>query len=283
MKALMETQYFKYFVTLADCLSFSDAAKKCHVSQPALSAQIRKMEGILNCELFHRSKREVQLTKEGLQLVPFAKKILQEIDDFSHQATSYSQPFSRRMNIGVSSLIARTNIFERLMKLKSKKKNLEFEFMEESASRLYDLLKEGRLDLIIRPYHNDLDDSLLTTTVLEEDPLLCCYPLGQKNTFKNLPFICTPPGCGLRGIIDDVKRKMNFSVEGPLFAQHVEMILKWIKMGIGWSLLPRKIVSDLDARQEVETQEASPKASIKYCAAMFRGSYSDAFFKEFVK
>ncbi len=78
----LEIKPIACFVTLATELNFGRAAKRMHMAQPSLSAQIRKLEKRLDMQLFHRSTRSVTLSRQGEYLLPHARKLLAEADRF---------------------------------------------------------------------------------------------------------------------------------------------------------------------------------------------------------
>ncbi|MBQ5756729.1 MAG: LysR family transcriptional regulator, partial [Erysipelotrichaceae bacterium] len=72
----MDLRTLQYFVVVAEELNITKAAEKLHMSQPPLSAQIKKLELELNTELFIRGKRQLDLTESGELLYRRAKEIL---------------------------------------------------------------------------------------------------------------------------------------------------------------------------------------------------------------
>jgi len=76
----LELRHLRYFLAVAEELNFSRAAERMHVAQPALSAQIRALESQLGCELFTRTTRKVELTRNGEALLEDAREIVARAD-----------------------------------------------------------------------------------------------------------------------------------------------------------------------------------------------------------
>ena len=87
----MKLQRIRYFVTLAQTLSFSRTAQIHYVSQTTVSQQIRLLEQDLGCELFHRTKRKVELTGAGAVYLAEARRALELLDDAEERVRLYRQ------------------------------------------------------------------------------------------------------------------------------------------------------------------------------------------------
>lgn len=74
----VDTRVLRYFVAVADRLSFTGAARELYVSQPALSRQIRQLEEDLGAELFVRTGREIRLTGAGAEMLPLARRLVHD-------------------------------------------------------------------------------------------------------------------------------------------------------------------------------------------------------------
>ena len=77
----MEIIQLRYFVAVAETMSFSEAAERLHVSQPALSYQIKHLETELGCRLFDRTSRKVALSLDGRIFLPLARAVLSKADE----------------------------------------------------------------------------------------------------------------------------------------------------------------------------------------------------------
>ena len=82
----LQARPYRYFVMIVEKGSFSAAARSMHVSQPALSAQIRELERLLGFSLFDRTSRRVELTGQGLRFLDYARRIILETEFINRAA-----------------------------------------------------------------------------------------------------------------------------------------------------------------------------------------------------
>lgn len=174
----------EYLVAVAKSLNFREAAKQCHVSQPALSAQIARLEEILSVTLFERDRRHVFLTPVGKEVAERAQVLLAELDDLASAALAHSEPLSGVLRMGVIPTVAPYVMPKALPKLVRQFPRLEILLREEQTARAVELLEGGKLDLLLLALEADLGD-LETEAVLEDPFLFACekrHPLARKAT-----------------------------------------------------------------------------------------------------
>ena len=97
----MNLRDLEYLVALADTRHFGRAAARCHVSQPTLSAQLKKLEAYLGVPLVERRPRRAALTPAGLAVVQRARRMLQDADDIRVLARASQDPLSGPLKVGL--------------------------------------------------------------------------------------------------------------------------------------------------------------------------------------
>ncbi len=98
----MELRHLRYFVALAEELSFTRAAQRLHVSQPPLSLQIAQLEQELGAQLFVRTSRRVELTLAGQAYLVDARAVLERLDTARQRVAAIGQGQAGRIEVGLS-------------------------------------------------------------------------------------------------------------------------------------------------------------------------------------
>ena len=141
----LELRHLRYFVTVADELSFTRAAQRLRISQPPLSQQIQDLEAILKTQLLLRTSRRVELTAAGEALHARARSILEQVEAAARETVSIGQGERGRILIGATGSIVR-----------------------------------GGLADLLAAYRHEFPD--VTTTLFEQSPKLQMRALAEKNT-----------------------------------------------------------------------------------------------------
>lgn len=173
----------EYFVALADRLNFREAAESCHVTQPALSAQIAQLESILGVQLFERDKRQVRLTRPGEALLPGARELLARTDALCELARSFGEPLEGPLRLGVIPTVGPYLLPRVLPAVRAAFPELHLYLREEETKRLLTELEDGQLDLLLLAI--DVDLGGLATRPLFSDPFLLAVskddPLARRD------------------------------------------------------------------------------------------------------
>lgn len=143
---MIDRHMLRYFLAIIDHGTFTAAARHCHVSQPALSEGIAKLEQQLGRMLFERDNRRVELTPAGVRFASHARRIESEFLDAEHEAQD-TTPLTR-LRLGLASSLPPHWVETALTKA-CQSEAVQIEVTEARARDLTALLDRGRIDLAI--------------------------------------------------------------------------------------------------------------------------------------
>jgi len=243
------------FVELAKCQSFAEAAQKRHISQPALSSAIKKMELQLGGALFSRSTRSVKLTPEGMSFLPVAKRLL---DDWENAIYDVKQLF--KLEKGLLTIASMPSFAEgNLPSLLA-----SFGYAQPKISiRVHDVVMELVIDSVLRE-RADLgfafepeENELLNFYPMFNDEFVVIMPpdhalnLADDVTLDNLteyPFVSLNRGSSTRKWVDDKlindDRKISIGVEASQFSTIGNLVYS----GMGIAIVPSMVQKQMEAK-----------------------------------
>lgn len=100
----MLLRQMRYFVAVADCRSFTEAAEQCYISQSAISQQIRALEADLGVELIHRENRRFSLTPAGEYFYRQSKGLLGQVEAVRRETVRIGQDQESQLRISMSTM-----------------------------------------------------------------------------------------------------------------------------------------------------------------------------------
>lgn len=179
----MNLRDLKYFVAVAEYKHFGRAAAACFVSQPTLSAQLKKLEETLGVSLFERDNKHVMLTLVGEECLAAAKSVLTEVGRLTHIAKHAQDPLAGACRLGVIPTIAPYLLPKITPHLVSALPNVTLLYEEWQTEALLQRLAEGQLDagIIALP----IPAHAMETYPLFDEPFVLAMPeqhvLAQSN------------------------------------------------------------------------------------------------------
>jgi LysR family hydrogen peroxide-inducible transcriptional activator len=173
-------------VATAQHLNFRAAARECHISQPALSEQIARLEELLCVTLFERDRRHVLLTGVGEEVVARARQLLTDLDDLGAAAQAHAQPLGGQLRLGVIPTIAPYVMPRALSLIRGVCPELEVLLREEQTARSLELLHAGKLDALLLALEAELGE--VETLPLFRDAFVFAagagHPLAHRRSIK---------------------------------------------------------------------------------------------------
>lgn len=168
----------EYIVAVGEELHFGKAANRLNVSQPTLSEQIKKLESHLELKIFERSKRSVQLTDQGKELIEIGKKVLMEAQAFISLAKNKKHPLAGEFHLGAIATVGPYYLPYIIGPLRKSYPELELIIEEGQTDDLLLKLDRGDLDAVIAS--RTFDENKYRVYSLYKEPFWLAVPAEVK-------------------------------------------------------------------------------------------------------
>lgn len=241
----MNLRDLRYFVALADTRHFGKAAERSFVSQPTLSAQIKKLETYLGVQLIERQPRNVALTETGTKILPLARRILQESDEIVSLARNEHDPLSGKLKLALIPTIGPYLLPVVARKLRKQLPRLKLMLYEHQTQPLLEKLRAGDIDVGILALPVPLD-GLEVRPLYDESFMLAVpnnSPLAKRSNVKvddleGETLLLLEDGHCLRDQALDVCSRIDVKESDDYRATSLETLRQMVAAGLGITLLP---------------------------------------------
>ena len=248
----MSDRRLQVFYTVARLLSFTKAAETLHMTQPAVTFQVRQLEDHFNTRLFDRTHNKIVLTDAGQKVYFYAEKIFELNSEMEHSLRALSEDTSGTLSIGGSTTIAQYTFPTLLKGFREKYPELSIRICEANTEGIVAKVESSMIDLGIveAPVSNqDLDVDIFRADEL----VLIMHPeheLAKREYVKpldiiNLPFITREEGSGTKSVIFDYFTKHNIEKNNINICMELgnsESVKGAVETGIGVSILSKTTI-----------------------------------------
>ncbi|MBM7060865.1 LysR family transcriptional regulator [Pseudomonas sp. UL073] len=255
----MDLANLNAFIAIAETGSFSEAAERLHLTQPAVSKRIAGLEQQLKVRLFDRLGREVSLTESGRALLPRAYQILNVLDDTRRALTNLTGEVSGRLTLATSHHIGlhRLPPLLRAFTRAHPQVALDIQFLDSEVA--YEEILHGRAELAVITLAPETHTPVLARAVWD-DPLDFVaapeHPLARNGSVSLADIASHPavfPGDHtfthhiVRGLFEAAGLTPNIAMS----TNYLETIKMMVSIGLAWSVLPRTMLDDQVVRLPV--------------------------------
>jgi DNA-binding transcriptional LysR family regulator len=249
---MFDFRQLRYFIAVAEELSFTRAAQRLHLSQPPLSQQIQALEQDLGIRLLERDKRNVSLTAPGQLFLEHARQILAMADETRTRVTEAAAGFSGHLKLAYTvSVSFHPALPQTLLRLGQNAPNIRVWLSEMYTEPQFAALRAGQLDVgFVRdvPSHED-DARTLRLDVIDREPLLVALPAGHRlasraslelGELAGEPFVIQPRelAATLYDRLVLLAARAGFHPIVRQQAQQVNGLIALVAAGIGMALVP---------------------------------------------
>ena len=290
--------------------SFQKAAQKMFISQPSVSASVRRVEERVGCRLFDRSVKPLRLTECGERYIAAVEQIYQMGREFSEYVNDWGGLRRGSLRLGGSSLFSSLVLPSVMSAFHQKYPNVQMDLAEETTTKLEEMLQQGTVDLVLD--YQIPNSGLYDARTLEEDALLLAVPAsfevnrgleryrisaGQMGPsvlqqvpavplecFKGQPFIMLKQDNDTRKRADELCAEQGFEAGAALeFDQQMTAYLV-SRTGAGISFVSSTLVSRVEPGDALAFYRlAGSRSRRKVCFFWKRGRYLTRAMEEFMQ
>jgi DNA-binding transcriptional LysR family regulator len=249
---MFDFRQLRYFIAVAEELSFTRAAQRLHLSQPPLSQQIQALEHDLGIRLLERDKRNVTLTEPGKLFLEHARQILAMADDARIQVAEAAAGYSGHLRLAYTvSVSFHPALPQILIRMGQNAPNVRIWLSEMYTEPQFSAIRLGQIDVgLVRDVPNHEDDAhALRIDVIDREPLLLALPAGHRLADRDQlelaevagePFVIQPRelAATLYDRLVQLAAKAGFHPVVRQQAQQLNGLLALVAAGIGLALIP---------------------------------------------
>ncbi len=255
----MTITQLQYVLAVAENKNFTKAAQKCFVTQPTLSMQIQKLEEELDIVIFDRSKKPIELTTLGKEIVVQAKNIVNEsnrMQDIVDQQKGY---IGGEFKLGIIPTVMPTLLPMFLKTFIKKYPKVQLKIEELTTDEIINKLKDRNLDAAIAA--TPLETEFLKERVLYFEPFVSYIPKNHRLSAKKIittadldlnDLLLLEDGhCFKDSVLNICKTlKSNKDEHFQLESGSIETLIKLSNEGLGMTLLPYLHTVDLPEKDQ---------------------------------
>ncbi len=212
----MADRRLQVFHTVARLLSFTKAAETLHMTQPAVTFQVRQLEEHFNTRLFDRTHNRISLTDAGVRVNEYAERIFQLYGEMENSIREMTGEISGAVTIGASTTVAEYMLPSLLGDFKEKYPDVNLHLKVSNSEGIVSMVENNTIDLGV--VESPVANKNLMVEICKYDQLVVImppnHPLAERRqvSFKDIfqyPFICREEGSGTREVISEYLGSMS--------------------------------------------------------------------------
>lgn len=284
----MELRQLKYFVKVAELLSFSKAAKALYITQSTLSQQIKQLEDELDMALFFRNNHKVSLTEAGETFLEGAKKTLAEADDNKAKIMDLAAGHRGTLNIGVTHSFG-SILTESVLAFKKNFPDVTLNICYSNVVELMELISNGDLDFALSFRSSEKFENVVSHTLFDNKLSIIVreeHPLTKQKTVRLADleaYELILPGVGLqaRSTFNDIIENRNLDLRVAIEANEVNTILNLLHKSNYVTLLSETVILEHDGLVSIDISDAecSMKGCLHFCTNRYRKRSTEEFIR----
>ena len=241
---------YKIFYVVAKSSTFSSAAKKLYISQPAISYSIKTLESQLNCKLFCRNTKNVTLTFEGYQILNQIETAINLIISAETKLQDIANLSRGHISIGIPSHLGSSYLLPIINEFKKDYPNISYEIINKSTNEILKLLNNKNIEMVIDTTPINFPENASFRTLQH---LHLCFATYEENwqdvihtkfDLSKANLILPPKNSNTRELIDNVFRQENIELSPIMEVTTTEMIKLSVINKFGTGLFIKETIEE---------------------------------------
>ena len=266
-------EYYKIFYYVARYCNFTKAAHALHNSQPNITRAMNALEQEIQCTLFVRTNRGVQLTPEGQQLYVRVSAAMTQLQAAEDELTKSASLEYGSISIGASEIALNIYLLHRLRQFHIDYPKVRLKIANHSTPQAIQSLKSGEIDFAVVTTPLTVTSPLIQVNLQPFQDILVggttFRPLQQKilsiSELKNYPFICLGVNTATRHFYDELFFSHGLRLVPDIETATTDQILPLVKNELGLAFLPKAMAKEAIAHREIlfiPLKDKIPKRSV---------------------
>lgn len=228
------------FILIAETSSFTRTAEQLHLSQPALSYSVRKLEESMGLQLLARNTRSVELTPAGEHFLPQARRMLRDMNDAVRDARDTLSLSRGTLRLAALPTAAASFLPIAIASFQHENPGVTVSLLDGRAGEIMGWVQRGEVDAGISSLPDDLS-GLSFVRLLDDNLVLLSHKDPQRDDqddWKRQPYIALTPDTSIRPLADAALRYLNVEPVPAWEVAHMSTATALVREGLGFSLLP---------------------------------------------
>lgn len=248
----MDTYQLTAFIAVAETSSFSLAAERLHLTQPAISKRIAVLEQSIGNSLFDRIGKRVNLTEAGQILLPRAQKILREIEDTSTALRNLTESVAGRFTLASSHHIGLHRLPPVLKEYSALYPRVSIDISFLDSEQAYQQVSHGEIELAVVTLAPTEVDKIVSRTIWNDqlcimtstDHALTQIPNVSLSDLLDYPAILPAANTFTRQLVETIFKDHQIRLEVEMSTNYLETIKMMVSVGMAWSILPLTMLDE---------------------------------------
>ena len=235
----IDLELYRVFYVVAKNKHMTKASEELHISQPAISQSIKKLENQLGGSLFLRSNKGMELTEEGKMFYEYIKGALELINNAENEFTSFKDLSKGEIKIGCSTTLTKLILIDVIKKFHDEYPNININITNDLTYNLINNLKLGKLDFVIFNESNVKETNLNLQQIKKlkqgfiYNPKFYDDKVTDFKDLNNVPLILQKEESNSRKLLDYIALQHNVKLIPSMEVASQELITEFVNIGLG--------------------------------------------------